>query len=284
MATTPKPKGFFVDTNPTPQNLRALWERMHALDVGLTAAQTAATAQGKTITTLNTEVSSVKTLATTALTKANSAQSTATAAATAPASPPGTGPAPGTPPPGLPPSPPTGPPVTGGKFLTTDMIDLTTVTIVGSPPDIATWPITTTVTNFTWIPTDSLDATFSKKTGAGRWPDYVPPGWGGPIQYTLWLFLFISGKWYGAGAVIFWFGETVTNYVLPSHIGSPDAWWLYGSFWSPMSGVQPQPNDTVGFMVSAGIARATNAVSSVKERSQVFTIPFPTDNGGIWTT
>ncbi len=205
-------------------------------------------------------------------------------AAVASVTPPGATPPPGAPSTPTPPPPPVGPPTSTSGFLSaTDMLNLSLANLQSSPPDIATWPITTTITSFTFTPA-SLDLEFSKKSGGSRWPDYPPPGWTGPIQYTLWLFLHLGGTWYGAGAVLIWFGETLSG-IAPSGIGTNPTWWLYApALWGPMVGYQPAVGESVGFMVSAGDARTVTTVTSVQERSQVIVVPFPSDSGGMWTS
>ena len=47
---------------------------------------------------------------------------------------------------------------------------------------------------------------FSKKQGAGRWPDFTPRGWDGPLQYTLGMVLSISGQLYASAPIEFWTG------------------------------------------------------------------------------
>src|SRR5205814_6062127 len=37
--------------------------------------------------------------------------------------------------------------------------------------------------------------------GPGRWPDIVPPGWDGPLQYTVGIVMNIGGSWYGSAAI-----------------------------------------------------------------------------------
>ena len=53
-------KGRFIRTDTSPDNIRALWERLHALDDQITAANTTITQQASTITTLQTQVKTVQ--------------------------------------------------------------------------------------------------------------------------------------------------------------------------------------------------------------------------------
>ena len=38
------------------------------------------------------------------------------------------------------------------------------------------------------------------------WPDVTPPGWSGPLQYTLWIVLNINGQWHASGCIEYWRG------------------------------------------------------------------------------
>ncbi len=191
-------------------------------------------------------------------------------------------------PPGTPPPPgPSGPPATGSLSGATDAFALAGATIYDSPLDIATWPITTTITQLNWVGNladftkGGLQATFGKENRPGGWPDYTPPGWTGPLQYTLWIFFLLGGVWYGSGIIQYWYA------VPPLFAGgsplnvAPN--WVYNSRWGAMQGHQPAAGETVGFMVSAGNARGVGSVTSVKERSQVTTIAFPPPSGGVFT-
>lgn len=153
-----------------------------------------------------------------------------------------------------------------------DMINPADVKVFNSPGDPLSRPITTSLTQI-----DVLDSgmrlTFDKKDGAGRWPDITPPGWTGPLQYTLWLFLNIGGAWYGSGLMQFWYGLDAGggNITADNQIAKN---WVYDSRWGPMQGHQPAPGETVGFMVSAGNARGEDD-HIVAERSDIVTLSFP---------
>jgi hypothetical protein len=171
--------------------------------------------------------------------------------------------APAAAPPPPPPPPPSGP---------TDAIDLHQAAITGgSPADIADWPITTTITGMDFGNGVRID--FSKKDGPGRWPDVTPPGWDGPLQYTVWMVVNVNGQWYTAGGVEFWYGL--------DRSGGPASqfaynWYYSPQVWGPLANHQPAPGEQVGFFVSAGDARAKD-VHLVRERSNVVSMGFPTD-------
>jgi hypothetical protein len=184
-----------------------------------------------------------------------------------PAAQPAPAPAPEPPPP--PPPSPSGP---------SDAIDLRSAVITGgSPRDVANWPITTVITSMDFRG-DGVRVDFSKKTGPGRWPDVVPPGWDGPLQYTLWMVVYINGQWYTSGGAEYWYG-------LDRQGGPPNEfaynWYYSPTFWGPLANHQPANGERVGFFVTSGDQRAKD-VRAITERSNVIALPFPS-NGGYFT-
>ncbi len=185
----------------------------------------------------------------------------------APAPPPPPAPAP--PPPA--PAPPSAP--AGG-----DPVDLHTVTITGgSARDVADWPITTTIRALDFN-SGGVAVDFSKKDGPGRWPDVVPPGWSGGLQYTIWMIVSHDGRLYTAGGVEYWHG-------LERSGGPPSMYranWYYSpAVWGPLANHQPAVGEQVGFFVTAGDQRAKD-VRSVAERSNIVVVHFPSDAGGYF--
>lgn len=169
------------------------------------------------------------------------------------------------------PTPPPPPPAPSGP---SDGLDLHRATITGgSAADIADWPITTQITAMDFQ--NGVQVTFSKKDGAGRWPDVVPPGWDGPLQYTLWMVVNIGGQWYTSGGVEFWYGL--------QYSGGPANQFAYNWYynplvWGPLANHQPANGEQTGFFVTAGDQRVKD-VRSVRERSNVVVIPFPSGGG-----
>lgn len=76
-------------------------------------------------------------------------------------------------------------------------------TILNNPSTLADWPITTRITRLELRP-DGIHVEFSKRDGGGSWPDITPPGWDGPLQYTLGMALKIGGRWYASAPIQFW--------------------------------------------------------------------------------
>jgi hypothetical protein len=172
-----------------------------------------------------------------------------------------------------PPAPP--PPVnTGGQ----DAIDLHQATITGgSPGDVADWPVTAKLTALDFA-SSGVSVQFTKRDGPGRWPDVIPPGWTGGIEYTLWMVVNVNGHWYTSGGVEYWNG-------LGRSGGPPSLftsnWYYSPAVWGPLATHQPTPGEMVGFFVTAGDARAKD-VRAVTERSNVVLVPFPSDGGAYY--
>jgi hypothetical protein len=121
---------------------------------------------------------------------------------------------------------------------------------------------------------------FDKQDGDGRWPDVTPPGWDGPLQYTMGLAEKIDGKWHASAAIQFWYGleSSGGNVALDNQIAVN---WYYDGRWGELMGRQPATGETVGLFVVAGNLRGVTdgSQSPVMERSDVVLVPFP-DVGG----
>ena len=179
-----------------------------------------------------------------------------------------------------PPPAPTPVPSPGGPAAAADMVSLASATILNSPRDVGRWPVTTALT-LVDIRSNGVHVEFSKQSGPGRWPDVVPPGFSGPLQYTLGMVLNINGQWYASAPVEFWFG-------LDRAGGPPSQFaqnWFYDpGRWAPMTYHQPAVGEQIGFFVCAGDCRNTTVgdKSLVKERSNVVLLPNPGDGGGTF--
>jgi hypothetical protein len=159
-----------------------------------------------------------------------------------------------------------------------DQMDLhQAIVTAGSPTDVANWAVTAKLTALN-LQSSGVDVEFTKKTGPGRWPDIVPPGWSGSLQYTLWMVVNINGQWYTSGGVEYWYGLSQSGGA-PSQFTSN--WYYSPAVWGPLATHQPSPGEMVGFFVTAGDARAKD-VRSVVERSNVVMVPFPTDGGAYY--
>src|SRR5256885_242755 len=72
-----------------------------------------------------------------------------------------------------------------------------------------------------------------------EWPDIVPPGFDGPIQYTVCAFLNIGGDWIGSAFIQMWRGRDGVGDA-PSDFARN--WW-YSSRWGEMAGHQLAPGE-----------------------------------------
>src|SRR5262249_19953192 len=134
-----------------------------------------------------------------------------------------------------------------GPAAANDMEPMSSATILNSPRDLARWPITTGI-GLVDLRSSGVRVDFSKKSGPGRWPDYTPPGWDGPMQYTLGMVLNINGTWYASAPVQFWYGL--------ERSGGPPAQdalnWVYQpARCAPMTYHQPAVGEQIGFFVCA---------------------------------
>lgn len=150
-----------------------------------------------------------------------------------------------------------------------DAIDIGSAQIHNSH-DVRGWPVSATITKLEFRPT-GVHVEHTKNQGAGAWPNFRPPSWEGDLQYTLWIFLQISGQWHGSGCIEYW-QSCDQNGGPPEEFAKN--WYYDANRWGPMTGHQPAPGEFVGFMVSAGDAR-NNGAQSVQERSNIVVVPFP---------
>lgn len=157
------------------------------------------------------------------------------------------------------------PPTQGG-----DQIDLSQAVIVGGSPDFRGWPITTQLS------ISGLEPAIVPAFADPGWPDIVPAGWDGPLQYTVCAFAQIGngGGWVGSGIVQMWRGrpdcganqaETVRHQLWRN-------WWYYIP---ELAGYLPAPGDAIAFCVCAGNLRNGQGPLSVFERSNVVVLTMP---------
>ncbi len=163
-----------------------------------------------------------------------------------------------------------------------DEIDLHQATLFDNPPNLADWPVTTTLTEIDFT-ADGVHVLFSKIDGPDRWPDIVPPGWDGPLQYTLGMAECIDGQWYASAAIQYWYGLSASggNVALENQVAMN--WYYDAGRWGTLAGRQPATGEIIGTFVVAGNARAVHEddplQSPVMERSNVVLVPMPDLNG-----
>jgi hypothetical protein len=161
-----------------------------------------------------------------------------------------------------------------------DQMNMSQATILNSPSDLASWPITTSLEVVDMGP-GGIAVQFSKKDGPGRWPDVTPPGWDGPLQYTLGMCMVVNNRWYCSAVVEFWYGLNRSG-------GAPQDYamnWFYDPIrWAPMTGHQPAVGETIGIFVCAGDCRnnTKGTLSPVAERSNVVLVKQPGSGGAVY--
>lgn len=159
---------------------------------------------------------------------------------------------------------------------TTDAINLATARVYNSPADIASWPATAKITAMSMSPVDGLRFAFTKKDS---WPDWTPPGWDGPLQYTVWPVVNVNGQWATSGIIQMWRDRFSTGAPILTDFARN---WVYDSRWGIMAHYQPRVGEQMGFFVSAGDARGRGTVTSVRERSNVVVVSLPAGDSGFW--
>jgi len=180
-------------------------------------------------------------------------------------------------------------------------LDLHQVTLFDNPADLADWPVTTQITavEFQYAGADGVHVEFSKRDGAGSWPDVTPPGWTGPLEYTVGIVESIDGQWYGSAAIQFWrdlaaFGGNVASDTVS--MGACAAFgagsscqiaknWYYDGRWGKLAGRQPATGEVIGVFVVAGNLRGVTdgSQSPAHERSNVVLMPMPAFGGARYT-
>jgi hypothetical protein len=158
-----------------------------------------------------------------------------------------------------------------------DALNLGSAGVYNSPRDIASWPATAAITRLDMSPSGGLNVEFTTKQS---WPDVVPPGFTGPLQYTVWAVVNIGGQWSTSGFIQMWRGRESTGAPILQEFAIN---WAYDARWGPMKGYQPHPGEQMGFFVSAGNARGETGVSSVRERSNVVVVALPAGDSGSFT-
>lgn len=180
-------------------------------------------------------------------------------------------------------------------------LDLHEVTLFDNPKDLAEWPETTkiTVVEFRVGAGEGVHIEFSKRDGAGSWPDITPPGWDGPLQYTVGLVENIEGKWYGSAAIQYWRGldasggnvaEDITTKAQCTMFGYGSGCqvaknWYYDGRWGKLAGYQPKTGEIIGVFVVGGNVRGVTdgSQSPAKERSNVVLLKMPDIAGAKYT-
>jgi FG-GAP-like repeat len=173
-------------------------------------------------------------------------------------------------------------------FAQRDMVDISNAVVHNSPTDIASWTRTTRITQLTMRPpNDPYEGISLRFSANATWPDYTPPGWDGPIQYTVWAGINLNGVWHISGIIQMWRDRWSTGAPLLSYgpgcaVNNFACNWVYDGRWGAMAGYQPHVGEAMIFFVSAGNARGIGTVTSVRERSNVVLVNLPAGDNGVF--
>ncbi len=162
--------------------------------------------------------------------------------------------------------------------------DMRQATIVNSPPDLGSWPETAKITSIAFTP-NNFQVDFDRRQGPGKWPEVVPPGWSGGLQYTLGMCVNKNDHWYCSGVVQFWDGRSLGDSAPPRDVGRE---WFYDGRWLPILGYQPSDGETVGLWVGSGNLRdganfTQASCPRICERSNVALVPWQNDGFNTYT-
>jgi hypothetical protein len=129
--------------------------------------------------------------------------------------------------------------------------------VFNSPPDVASWSVTTEITRIEMRDSSAGDdAGLSFRFSArDSWPDYTPPGWDGPIQYTVWPVVNVGGRWYTSGIIQMWRDRAATGAPLLTDFAIN---WVYDGRWGRWKATTPSPESRW----ASSSPRATRAASA----------------------
>lgn len=147
---------------------------------------------------------------------------------------------------------------------------MTQATIMDNPPAEGFWTVASTITSVVYGG-GAVVVDFDKRDGPDRWPDVIPPGFSGPLEYTLGLCLNISNHWYCSAVIQYWFGRD------PGASANIAQDWYYDPIrWGPMTGYQPSEGETVGWFAVEGNVRndTLGDASPLMQRTNVQLLPW----------
>ena len=72
-------------------------------------------------------------------------------------------------------------------------------------------------------------------TTKATWPNVIPPGFSGPLEYTVWAVVNINGQWYTSGFIQMWNGRASTGAPILSDFARNWPTTLAGARWRAIS-------------------------------------------------
>lgn len=156
-----------------------------------------------------------------------------------------------------------------------DMFNLSTATIQRSVGDVASWPITNTISAVTINnPGNGIGIQTATPLAWPSTPDLSGSGGMGPLQYTVWVCV-TPASWQCMGVIQMWNGRNVPpDGSLPALPSNWSLWWgptAGGATGGGFGSYVPQPGDTIGLFLAAGDERGGDNVTVVKARTNVVT-------------
>ena len=153
--------------------------------------------------------------------------------------------------------------------------DIRTAKFWDNPGDTGSWPIAAKITSIEFTGS-SMRVDFDRRDGPNRWPDVVPPGWVGALQYTLGICRNVQGAWHCSAVVQFWHGRSLDDTAPASRFWRE--WWYDSARWGPLASVRPEEGDTIGVFVASGDLRqrffSQASCPRICEISNVAMVPF----------
>lgn len=162
-----------------------------------------------------------------------------------------------------------------------DMVDISTAVVHNSPSDIASWPITHGIDAMSMRPLrDPLEGLSFKSSAQSAWPSFIPNGWEGSLEYTVWAGRKFDGVYHISGFIQMWASRPSTGAPILTDFAIN---WAYDNRWGPLHGYNPKVGDEMIFFLSAGNARGQSGVTTVRERTNVILVDLPEGDMHDWT-
>lgn len=159
------------------------------------------------------------------------------------------------------------------------------ITITGNSPDVSGRPETSRITKVEFSP----QSVYIRHTREADWPQPIPPGWEGGVQYTSWYVIWVDGAWWTAGCLEHWKTAPDDPFSGSWKGGEGGAPFSHGKsdFWYhavPMNQKQPHSGELIGIFVTAGSQRMKDVTDpNCIERSNLVFVNVPSADTGVYT-
>jgi hypothetical protein len=165
----------------------------------------------------------------------------------------------------------------------TDMIGAP-IHIVSGAANVADRPETSAITKVEFSP----QSFYVRHTKEASWPQPIPPGWEGGVQFTHWIVLSVNQQWMAVPTIECWktapddpfSGTWKGGAPAPFSTGSRE-WWYYAP---EVAQKQPHQGELIGVFVSAGSQRQKDVTDpNCIERSNIVWVNVPSADSGVFT-